>query len=66
MRVLFITNYAFPFGMAQTNRLIAMSKGLLHAGAKVQIIVSKANIVLIMNNNKLTKKYFIWIICYKF
>ena len=42
MRILIITNYPFPFGMAQTNRIIAMAKGLIHAGADVELVVSKA------------------------
>lgn len=42
MRILIITNYPFPHGMAQTNRIIAMAKGLIHAGAGVDLLVSKA------------------------
>jgi glycosyltransferase involved in cell wall biosynthesis len=42
MRILIITNYPFPLGMAQTNRIIAMAKGLIHAGADVELVVSKA------------------------
>lgn len=42
MRIIIITSYPFPFGMAQTNRLIATAKGLLHAGANVKIIITKA------------------------
>jgi len=42
MRILIITNYSFPYGLAQTNRIIAMAKGLIHAGADVELVVSKA------------------------
>jgi glycosyltransferase involved in cell wall biosynthesis len=42
MKLIILTTYPFPFGMAQTNRLIAMSKGLIHAGADVKVIVTKA------------------------
>ncbi len=42
MRIQIITNYPFPHGMAQTNRVIAMAKGLIHAGADVDLVVSKA------------------------
>ncbi len=42
MRIVFITNYPFPYGMAQTNRIIAMARGLLYAGADVEVVVSKA------------------------
>jgi glycosyltransferase involved in cell wall biosynthesis len=49
MNVLIITNYSFPYGMAQTNRLIAISKGLLHSGVKVKVIISKATEI---NNQK--------------
>lgn len=42
MKVLIFTNYPFPFGLAQTNRLIAISKGLLHAGADVKVVITKA------------------------
>jgi glycosyltransferase involved in cell wall biosynthesis len=42
MRILIITSYPFPYGLAQTNRLIAMARGLSHAGAEVEVVVSKA------------------------
>lgn len=42
MKILIITNYPFPYGLAQTNRLIAMAKGLIHAGADVKVIITKA------------------------
>lgn len=42
MKILIITSYPFPYGMAQTNRLIAMARGLTHAGADVEVVVSKA------------------------
>ena len=42
MKILIITTYPFPYGMAQTNRLIAIAKGLTHAKAKVKVIISKA------------------------
>ncbi len=42
MKVLILTNYPFPHGMAQTNRLIAMARGLHSAGAEVKVIISKA------------------------
>ncbi len=42
MNILIVTNYPFPHGLAQTNRVIAMAKGLLHAGADVNVVVSKA------------------------
>ncbi len=37
-----VTNYPFPYCMAQTNRIIAMAKGLIHAGAEVDLVVTKA------------------------
>jgi glycosyltransferase involved in cell wall biosynthesis len=42
MKVLILTTYPFPYGMAQSNRLIAMARGLHSAGAEVRVIVSKA------------------------
>ena len=42
MKAVILTNYPFPNGMAQTNRLIAMARGLHSAGATVKVIVSKA------------------------
>ena len=42
MRIVIVTNYPFPYGLAQTNRIIAMAKGLIHAGAEVDLVVSKA------------------------
>jgi glycosyltransferase involved in cell wall biosynthesis len=42
MRILIVTNHPFPFGMAQTNRLIAIAKGLIYAGADVNVIITKA------------------------
>ncbi len=42
MRIKIITAYPFPYGMAQTNRVIAMAKGLIFAGAEVDLVISKA------------------------
>ncbi len=42
MKILILTQYPFPYGMAQTNRLIAISKGLVEAGADLKVICLKA------------------------
>lgn len=37
MKIILLTQYPIPFGMAQSNRIIAMAKGLAHAGNEVII-----------------------------
>jgi glycosyltransferase involved in cell wall biosynthesis len=37
MKLILLTQYPIPFGMAQSNRIIAMAKGLAHAGDEVII-----------------------------
>ena len=57
MRLLIITNYPFPYGLAQTNRLIAIARGLHHAGAEVEVVISKATEVDYKRNNRATGNY---------
>ncbi len=57
MRVLIITSYPFPYGMAQTNRLIAIAGGLSHAGASVEVVVSKATEWGTVRNRQVRGRY---------
>jgi glycosyltransferase involved in cell wall biosynthesis len=41
MNIYFLTRNPFPFGQAQTNRLIALAGGLIKAGCQVRIICLK-------------------------
>jgi glycosyltransferase involved in cell wall biosynthesis len=38
MTVLFLTSEPFPIGMASTNRILALARGLVEAGARVKVI----------------------------
>ncbi|HDS06246.1 MAG TPA: hypothetical protein ENO05_01345, partial [Bacteroides sp.] len=57
MRILIITSYPFPYGMAQTNRLIAIAGGLSHAGASVEVVVSKATEWGTVRNRQVRGRY---------
>lgn len=57
MKILILTNYPFPYGMAQTNRLIAMAKGLVEAGAQVEVMVSKATELQQVRNTEAKGEY---------
>lgn len=52
MKILIVTQYPFPFGLAQTNRLIAMAKGLVHAGCEVIVTCIKPTEVSTKIRNK--------------
>lgn len=41
MRTLILTQYPFPYGQAQTNRLISIAKGLSYANDSVSVVVIK-------------------------
>jgi glycosyltransferase involved in cell wall biosynthesis len=41
LNIFFLTLHPFPYGMAQTNRLIAMAGGLVNAGCRVKVICLK-------------------------
>ena len=57
MRVLIITNYPFPYGMAQTNRLISISKGLQYNEVSVKVIISKSTEAEKIRNKDITGNY---------
>lgn len=41
LNVYFFTLYPFPFGLAQSNRMIAIAGGLINAGCKVKVVCIK-------------------------
>ncbi len=41
MSIKLITQYPFPYGLAQTNRLIAIARGLIYAKADLQVVCLK-------------------------
>lgn len=52
LHVSFLTLAPFPFGLAQTNRLIAMASGLVKAGCKVKVICLKPTENSLQSQNK--------------
>ena len=41
LNICFLTRNPFPFGMAQTNRMISMASGLIQAGCSVKVVCIK-------------------------
>ena len=41
MNIIILTQHPFPYGLAQTNRLISIARGMVKAKAKVKIICTK-------------------------
>lgn len=41
MRFIILTQYPFPFGQAQTNRVISIAKGLSYSGARTTVAIFK-------------------------
>ncbi|HEX2394260.1 MAG TPA: glycosyltransferase family 4 protein [Bacteroidales bacterium] len=52
--IFFLTLHPFPFGLAQTNRLIAMAGGLVKAGCRVKVICLKPTEHNVLSKNTAT------------
>lgn len=52
LKILILTEHPFPYGLAQTNRLFAVAKGMIETGSEVKVVCTKPTEIATKVRNK--------------